>query len=80
MTISYTTFWCAMGATVVLFGVLVLLDKMEGMKDTMKLRWIIEEDGTRRLQYAPDFRPSGDGVRHHEWADVPEVPADEEYN
>jgi hypothetical protein len=46
----------------------------------MKLRWIIEEDGTRRLQYAPDFRPSGDGVRHHEWTDVPEVPAAEEYD
>ncbi|MDB5177509.1 MAG: hypothetical protein JWN75_1177 [Candidatus Saccharibacteria bacterium] len=38
----------------------------------MKLRIIVEEDGSKRLQYSeatPDW-----------WVDVPEVPAAEEYD
>lgn len=39
----------------------------------MKIRWIIEEDGTKRLQVA--YKHSHGSW---DWEDVPEVPASEE--
>ena len=46
----------------------------------MRLRWIVNEDGTRRLQFADTYIIQHGGDKYWDWQDVPEVPEADEWN